>query len=78
MPLKPWVIRGLCCLLLFRSPDGTLLFVERDAITVFKPIPAKRRDRLAPKTHAVIYLGVKATGFGIAETVDEVMRMIDH
>ena len=66
----------LPCLLVFHSPDGTEILVEKAAIKVVRPIDQKHHDHIAAGTAAVVYTGVRPNGFGIMESTGDVVKMI--
>jgi hypothetical protein len=73
------VIRALpvvCCLILFHSSDGSVVWIKGSAITVVKPIPAKHRDHLAGATQAVIYT-VSGRTFAVLEADEDIVGAVD-
>lgn len=64
------------CLLTFHSPDGLELLVRSDEIKAIKPVDNVNALHLAPKTHSIIYLGVRPNGFGVIENTQEILRQI--
>lgn len=66
----------LRCLLVFHSPDGTEVLVEKNAIKVVKPVNQKHHDHIVTGTSSVVYTGVRPNGFGIMETTGDVVKMI--
>jgi hypothetical protein len=65
------------CVLTFHSPDGSELFVYSDTIRLIRKIEPHHQQHVAPGTRSVIYLGVRPNGFGVVETVPQVLRMIE-
>jgi hypothetical protein len=70
------LIATLACLLVFHSPDGSEILVEKAAIKVIKPIDTKHHDHIAAGTGSIVYTGVRPNGFGIMETTRDVVSMI--
>jgi hypothetical protein len=64
------------CILALHSPDGSELLVQSDTIRVVKPIQNQHREHVAPGTNSVLYLGVRAAGFGVMETAAQVLQML--
>jgi hypothetical protein len=63
------------CMLTFHSPDGSPLLIVSDSIKAIKPAEL-HRGHLTPGTNAVIYIGVRSSGFGIHETTAEALQII--
>jgi len=69
-------VAALACLLVFHSPDGSELLVEKSSIRIVKPIGSKHHDHIAAGTSSVVYTGVRPNGFGITESTKDVVRML--
>jgi hypothetical protein len=64
----------LGCLLLFHSSDGSLIWIESEAIKVLRPAPAYH-DHVARGTKTIIYTSTGKT-FGVSENYDQVTSAV--
>jgi hypothetical protein len=72
----PARVSALACLLTFHSPDGSELLIASDSIKAIKPAAPQHHRHLTEGTNAVIYVGVRSTGFGVHETLEEAMQLV--
>jgi hypothetical protein len=63
------------CMLTFHGPDGSDLVIVSDAIKAIKPATLYH-GHLAAGTNAVIYIGVRSSGFGVRETLEQILQLI--
>jgi hypothetical protein len=63
-------------MLTFHSPDGGALLISSDAIKAIKPAAVEHHKHLTEGTNAVIYIGVRSSGFGVHETLEQAMQII--
>jgi hypothetical protein len=62
-------------MLTFHGPDGSELLIVSDTIRAIKSAGA-HHGHLSAGTNAVLYLGIRPTGFGVHETPEQALQII--
>lgn len=75
-PPRTSVIFLLACLVIFHSPDGSLVSVEKQHVAVVRPVTEPIKEHVAAGTRALLYVG--SHKIGITETAEEAEAMLEQ